>query len=84
MFGFGHWVRYASDHLEAFAHGHKKGAIETTFSELLKLDKVFWAPLDGSGSKISKFFNVEQPSTLGKPQLFVPAKTSQQVQHSGI
>jgi hypothetical protein len=59
MFGLGHWVRYASDHLEAIAHGQKEGAIKTAFRELLELDKILWAPLDGGGSKISKFFDIE-------------------------
>jgi hypothetical protein len=45
--------------LEAIAHRHEKGAIETTFSELLKLDNVFWAPPDGGGGKICKFIDVE-------------------------
>ena len=59
MFGLGRWVRYTGNHLEAIAHGQKKGAIETTFGELLKLDKVLWASLDGGGGEICKFLNIE-------------------------
>lgn len=83
VFGLGHWVGYTSDHLEAVAHGQKEGAVETTFGELLKLDKVHRATLDGGGGEICKFLDIEQPPTLGKPQLFVPTNTSQQAQKSG-
>jgi hypothetical protein len=59
---------YTSNHLKAIAHGQKKSAVETTFGKLLKLDKVLRIPLDGGSGKIGKFFDIEEPSTLDKPQ----------------